>query len=175
MPRVLSWRRKSDTYPLSDISNLLPILYPLLDTPFMVQSISAIVEVLTNSVFRDGKATTALTEPLLRWMAVRGMQIVNQAISGMSSDSRLWACKLSLAAHAPIEQDADSEDLNAISKLVEALVEHSANWMASKLDQPDIQSFLTLLLSLSGFPGLPGRDENVSEVRALRLQLPKAF
>lgn len=49
----------------------------------MVQSISAIVEVLTNSVFRDGKATKALTEPLLRWMAVRGMQIVNQAISGM--------------------------------------------------------------------------------------------
>ncbi|KAJ9116745.1 hypothetical protein QFC20_000680 [Naganishia adeliensis] len=125
-----------------DITNLLPVLHSLLDTPFMVQSISAIVEVLTNSVFRDGKATKALTEPLLRWMAVRGMQIVNQAIS---------------------EEDADSEDLNAISKLVEALVEHSASWMASKLDQPDVQAFLTLLLSLSGFPGLPGRDENVSE------------
>lgn len=82
MPPV-QWRRKPDTYPISDITNLLPVLYSLLDTPFMVQSISAIVEVLTNSVFRDGKATKALTEPLLRWMAVRGMQIVNQAISGM--------------------------------------------------------------------------------------------
>lgn len=48
----------------------------------MVQSISAIVEVLTNSVFRDGKATKILTEPLLHWMATRGTQIVNQAIQG---------------------------------------------------------------------------------------------
>ena len=36
--------------------------------------------------------------------------------------------------------------------------------MAGKLDQPDVQSFLTLLLSLTAFPGLPGRDENISEV-----------
>lgn len=66
----------------SDITGLLPVLYSLLDTPFIVQSVSAIVEVLTNSVFRDGKATKILTEPLLRWIAARGTQIVNQAIQG---------------------------------------------------------------------------------------------
>jgi hypothetical protein len=71
---------------------------------------------------------------------------------------------LSCAGFNLPDADADSEDLNAISKLVEALVEHSASWMAGKLDQPDVQAFLTLLLSLSGFPGLPGRNENVSEV-----------
>jgi hypothetical protein len=63
-----------------------------------------------------------------------------------------------------VDEDAESDDLNAISKLVEALIEHSAGWMVGKLDQPDVQSFLGLLLSLTGFPGLPGRDENVSEV-----------
>lgn len=66
----------------SDITGILPVLYSLLDTPFIVHSISAIVEVLTNSVFRDGKATKILTEPLLRWIAVRGTQIANQAIQG---------------------------------------------------------------------------------------------
>lgn len=63
-----------------------------------------------------------------------------------------------------VDEDADSEELTAVSKLVEALVEHSASWMAGKLDRPDVQSFLTLLLSLTAFPGLPGRDENISEV-----------
>ncbi|KAJ9108122.1 hypothetical protein QFC19_002589 [Naganishia cerealis] len=126
----------------SDITNILPLLYSLLDTQFMVQSMSSIIEILTNSVFRDGKATKALTEPLLRWLAVRGIQIVNEAINN---------------------QDAESDDLNAISKLVEALIEHSAGWMAGKLDQADVQSFLGLLLSLTGFPGVPGRDENISE------------
>ncbi|KAJ9120790.1 hypothetical protein QFC22_002724 [Naganishia vaughanmartiniae] len=125
-----------------DLTNILPILYSLLDTQFMIQSMSSIVEILTNSVFRDGKATKVLTEPLLRWLAGRGIQIVNEAIRN---------------------EDAESDDLNAISKLVEALVEHSAGWMAGKLDQADVQSFLGLLLSLTGFPGLPGRDENVSE------------
>jgi hypothetical protein len=44
--------------------------------------------------------------------------------------------------------------------------------MAGKLDQPDVQSFLTLLLSLTGFPGLPGRDENISEVSSLTFTPP---
>lgn len=73
---------------ISDITGLLPVLYSLLDTPFMVQSISALVEVLTNSVFRDGKATKILTEPLLRWMAARGTHIVNQAIQGRPAVSK---------------------------------------------------------------------------------------
>lgn len=133
----------------------------------MIQSMSSIVEILTNSVFRDGKATKVLTEPLLRWLAGRGTQIVNEAIHSKCArrPERIVqnAYVVSLITLL-LDEDAESDELNAISKLVEALIEHSAGWMAGKLDQADVQSFLGLLLSLTGFPGLPGRDENVSEV-----------
>jgi DNA-binding PucR family transcriptional regulator len=133
----------------------------------MIQSMSSIVEILTNSVFRDGKATKVLTEPLLRWLAGRGTQIVNKAIHSKRArrPERIVqnAYVVSLITLL-LDEDAESDELNAVSKLVEALIEHSAGWMAGKLDQADVQSFLGLLLSLTGFPGLPGRDENVSEV-----------
>lgn len=66
-----------------------------------------------------------------------------------------------------LDQDSDSEAINAVSRLVEALVEHSASWMASRLGEPRIQSFLGVLLDLTGFPGLAGRDESLSEVSCL--------
>ena len=74
---------------ISDITGLLPVLYPLMDTPFIVQAISAIVEVLTNSVFRDGKATKILSEPLLRWAAGKGTQIVHRAVQGELAKSEI--------------------------------------------------------------------------------------
>jgi hypothetical protein len=81
----------------SDITNILPILYSLLDTPFMIQSMSSIVEILTNSVFRDGKATKVLTEPLLRWLTGRGTQIVNEAIHSECADCQSEPCVITMS------------------------------------------------------------------------------
>lgn len=53
-----------------------------------------------------------------------------------------------------------------MTKLVDALVEHSSDWMARRISDPHVQAFFGVLLDLTGFPGIPGRDENISEVRA---------
>ncbi len=64
------------------------------------------------------------------------------------------------------EQDCDSPEIVAISKLVEALVDHSASWMANRTDEPRVQAFFTVLLDLTGFPGTAAVDEDISPVNA---------
>ena len=51
-----------------------------------------------------------------------------------------------------------------MTKLVDALVEHSSDWMARRTNDPQVQAFFGVLIDLTGFPGVPGRDENISEV-----------
>lgn len=55
----------------------------------MAQAISVLVEILTGSVFKDGKATKITTEPILEWISQRGGAIVKQAAA---SQYILTAC-----------------------------------------------------------------------------------
>ena len=64
---------------------LLPTLYSLLSTPLMPKVINSLCEILTVSIFRDGKATKALTEPILDWLGNEGLAVVNAAVAGTST------------------------------------------------------------------------------------------
>lgn len=66
----------------SEILNILPTLYALLSTSLMPQAIESISEILTVSIFRDGKATKALTEPILDWLSGDGWEVVQLAVRG---------------------------------------------------------------------------------------------
>lgn len=125
-----------------DLTSLLPTLYTLLSSPFLPSSVNVLIEILTASVFKDGKATKALTEPLLAWITTTGQAIIAQAAEA---------------------GEGDSDNLIAVSKLVEAVVEHSAAWIASRTSEPLVQAFLNVILRLSGFPGVASIDEEVSE------------
>jgi hypothetical protein len=47
----------------------------------MAQAIGVLVEILTGSVFKDGKATKITTEPILDWINERGSAITKQAVA----------------------------------------------------------------------------------------------
>lgn len=125
-----------------EITGLVPILLPMLDSPFLPPTAAVLVEILTTSVFKDGKACKILTEPILQWFSGRGLAIIRKASN---------------------EQDADSEDVNSLAKLVAALVEHSTEWMIKRIEEHNVQAFLAGLLELTSWPGVAGRDENISE------------
>ncbi len=55
-----------------------------LNSSLVCQAISAITEILTASIYRDGKATKLLTEPLLEWFGGGGAKLVALAIEGES-------------------------------------------------------------------------------------------
>jgi hypothetical protein len=141
---------------------MLPVLLRTLNTQYISEASSVLVEILTHSVFRDGKATKITTEPLLEWLAARGSGIVKEAAVSKSSTLGIWCSDL-MKRYGP-DGDVDSEELNAVVKLVEALTEHSASWMAGKMEDQRTQAFFGVLLDLTGFPGVAGRDENISEV-----------
>jgi hypothetical protein len=63
-----------------------------------------------------------------------------------------------------VDEDPDSEEVVSMTKLVDALVDHSSDWMARRTTDPRVQAFFGVMLDLTGFPGVPGRDENISEV-----------
>lgn len=50
----------------------------------MPQAIGVLVEILTGSVFKDGKATKFTTEPILDWISQRGSAITKQAAASES-------------------------------------------------------------------------------------------
>ena len=64
-----------------EITELLPTLLHLLNTPYMSPAIGVLVEILMTSVFMDGKATKITTEPLLDWFAGRGGEFVKEAVA----------------------------------------------------------------------------------------------
>jgi hypothetical protein len=49
-------------------------------------------------------------------------------------------------------------------KMLCALVEHSSEWIVARIHEPDVQAFLGLILRITGWDGIGGVDENVSEV-----------
>ncbi|ORX41250.1 armadillo-type protein [Kockovaella imperatae] len=117
------------------LTALLPCLYNLLPLP---AASSALVEALSESVFRYGKGTKVLTEPLLEWFIGPGQ--------------------------AYLDNSPDPEELFGLAKLLSALIEHSTEWLVTRIREDHVQRLLSLLLRLTGWDGIAGVEENVSEV-----------
>lgn len=65
----------------SNLLTLLPELYRLLP---LVEASSAITEILLESIFRFGKATKALTEPLIAWTNSHSLDFDTDELIGMT-------------------------------------------------------------------------------------------
>ena len=57
-----------------------------------------------------------------------------------------------------------SEEVIGVAKLLCALLEHSSEWIVARLAQLQVQAFLTAILRVTGWQGLGGVHERVSEV-----------
>ncbi len=70
----------SQTDIISELTALLPSLYNLLPLP---AASSALVEALSESIFKFGKGTKVLTEPLIAWtIGVNGQSLIGSADGG---------------------------------------------------------------------------------------------
>ncbi|RSH89503.1 hypothetical protein EHS25_002053 [Saitozyma podzolica] len=119
-----------------ELNALVPSLYSLL--PLAAAS-STLVEVLSESIWRFGKGTKVLTEPLVAWVIGPGQSLI-AATEGEPSD-----------------------EVIGFAKLLAALVEHSSEWLVARLGQSDVQAFLGTILRITGWQGSGGVDEAVSE------------
>jgi hypothetical protein len=132
------WVDLASTLTSSELNALVPSLYSLL--PLAAAS-STLVEVLSESIWRFGKGTKVLTEPLVAWVIGPGQSLI-AATEGEPSD-----------------------EVIGFAKLLAALVEHSSEWLVARLGQSDVQAFLGTILRITGWQGSGGVDEAVSEVR----------
>ena len=122
----------------SELISLLPALYDLLPLP---AASSAVSEALSESIFKFGKGTKVLTEPLLAWcVSPAGQSVVGEA------------------------EGEPSDEVVAFAKLLCALIDHSGDWLVSRVKQTDVQSFLALVLRITNWQGIGGVEENVSEL-----------
>lgn len=120
------------------LSALLPHIYSLLPLP---AASSLLEEVLSESIFKYGKGTKILTEPLLAWViGPQGQRLIGNA------------------------DGEPSDHVVALTKMMCALVEHSSEWLVARLHNPDVQAFLTTILRLTGWDGVGGVDETVSQL-----------
>lgn len=63
------------------------------------------------------------------------------------------------------------EELVGVTKMLCALVEHSSEWLVTRITQPDVQAFFGTVLRLTGWTGTAGVDEEVSEVNPFMSEL----
>lgn len=115
----------------SELISLLHPLYALLPFP---PACSAVSEILTESVFRFGKGTKVLTEPLVEWVNGPGQNI------------------------------SEPDEAAAYAKLLATLVEHSSDWIVERIEEPAVQSFLGTVLRMTAWEGIGSVEENVSEL-----------
>lgn len=85
-------------------------------------------------MFRFGKGTKVLTEPLVEWV------------------------------NGPGEAISDPDEASAFAKLLAALVEHSSEWLVARIQESRVQSLLRTILRLTAWEGIGGVDENISEL-----------
>ncbi|BEJ13429.1 hypothetical protein CspHIS471_0306030 [Cutaneotrichosporon sp. HIS471] len=121
-----------------ELSALLPHIFGLLPLP---AASTTIAEVLSESIFKFGKGSKILTEPLLAW------------VIGPNGQGLLGST-----------EDEPSDAVIAFTKMLCALVEHSSEWLVARLQQPDVQAFLATILRVTGWSGVGGVDESVSEL-----------
>jgi len=94
-------RRWRQTDVCSELTELLPHLYNLLPIP---AASSALVEVLSESIFKLGKGAKILTEPLLAWFNTNFQAVLSQEDDGESSRP------LSLRLLSPSESEIHTDD-----------------------------------------------------------------
>ncbi|KAG8959657.1 hypothetical protein FRC03_007658 [Tulasnella sp. 419] len=129
--------------PADELTSLIPLLIQLLHQEEAFISASDVLqEVLTKSSMADGKGTQILTIPLLSWVETQGSLILQESLNTGSAD----------------------EMSHSFCKLLLALGEHSATYIATNILEPQVQTFLRVLLGYSGFPGWYGIDEDESEM-----------
>ncbi|KAL7420320.1 hypothetical protein Q5752_005289 [Cryptotrichosporon argae] len=121
-----------------ELTSLLPHLFQLLPLP---AASSAIAEVCSESIFKYGKGTKVLTEPLIAWTL------------GPSGHALLASA-----------EGEPSEEVLAFTKMLAALIDHSSEWLVTRLEQGEVQNFLSLILRLTGWQGVGGVEENISEL-----------
>lgn len=132
-----------------EITALVPHLISLLPLP---AASNTLVEVLSESIFNYGKGTKVVTEPLLAWV----VGAPGQNLIGKAEDGRLTSW--SQLTTEP------SEEMQAFTKMLCALAEHSSEWFVARLEQTDVQAFLGTVLRITNWSGSGGVDENVSEL-----------
>ncbi|EAU87903.1 hypothetical protein CC1G_01550 [Coprinopsis cinerea okayama7 len=145
-------------FPANDLVPFIPILISLLDPSedneqaFCVAS-ETLQEVLSKSPLSEGAGSKALTEPLLLWMDSVGSSVVKTMIDKGEVD----------------------EFAHSVCKLLVALGDHSAPYIAANIASPApvtpdrsraqlVQTFLRLMLAYTGLPGYYGVDEEESEL-----------
>ncbi|KAF5368680.1 hypothetical protein D9757_010224 [Collybiopsis confluens] len=167
MKCLQSWLQHLAT---SDFSPLIPVLITLLnpdvDSTFVAAS-DTLQEIMSKSPLSDGSGTRILTEPLLLWLHLAGGNTVDAAVqSGLMDDVPSSICKL-LAALG--DHSATYLAVNIASSAVVNFLPSSipAGIPAAQLSLTKgqlSQTFLRLLLAFTGFPGYYGVDEDVSEM-----------
>jgi len=156
MRSILHYFQEADD---SELSELLPHLYGLLPLP---AASSALVEVLSESIFKFGKGAKILTEPLLSWFTGPSFQnVLAQEDSGESSSSPPSSPRI---LHLQLLTIEPSDEMMGLAKLLAALVEHSADWFIARLAQNEVQALLGVVLRLTGWQGTGNVDEQISEV-----------
>ena len=145
----------------SDLTAILPPLYGLLPLP---AASSALVEVLSESLFKFGKGAKILTEPLLAWFTGPQFQsALVEAEGGEYLAYRFWRYDMGIWSTCADSIDS-SDEIVGLTKLLAALVEHSSEWFIKNIALPEVQSLLGLVLRLTGWEGTPSVDEQISEV-----------
>lgn len=75
----------------------------------------------------------------------------------------LHSCATNEKAHTD-----PSDEAVAFAKLVAALVEHSSEWLVAHIQESQVQTFLAMVLRITGWKGIAGVEENISEVSSCR-------
>ena len=109
-------------------------------------------------MFRFGKGPKVLTEPLVAWCIGPGQTLIGEATGGESCVNEAQGCNQTKICSEP------SEEVLEFAKLLAALIEHSSEWLVARIQENDVQVFLGLVLRLTGWDGIGGVDDNISEV-----------
>ncbi|KAL7414593.1 armadillo-type protein [Mrakia frigida] len=121
----------------------LPLVIALLSHPdSFIQASDCLQQILLDSVLKDGRGSKVLTDPILAWLPSVAGPIAESCFSTGDVD----------------------EAAQSLCKLLVALGEHSAHYLALNLALPEVQTFFTLMLGFSSLPGYYGLDEDVSEM-----------
>ncbi|KAJ3980905.1 armadillo-type protein [Lentinula detonsa] len=156
--------------PTGDFSSLIPVLITLLDPNvdmmFVIAS-DTLQEIMSKSPLSDGSGTRILTEPLLLWLQLAGANIIDSAVqSGHTDDVSYSVCKLvtALGDHSAGYIAANIASSSLVTFLPSSVPAGIPQAELNKTKGQLCQSFLRLLLAYTGFPGFYGVDEDVSEM-----------
>ncbi|KAG8848646.1 hypothetical protein FRB96_001053 [Tulasnella sp. 330] len=144
----IAWLKATEAWigwglPGDELVSLVPILNELLrDRDTFLATCDVLEEIMTKSSMASGRGTKVLTEPLLEWVASEGAMILQESLTAGAID----------------------EISHAFCKLILALGEHSAVYIAEHMLDPNVQTLMRVILGYTGLPGWFGVDEDESEL-----------